>query len=234
MRTWPPSREQNARHESGPHLHVLFDIYLTRDLANGTLTEQGAQELMDDFVMKLRMARHLRTPEYNELFGGDPMWITESVGGMASDGRTLVTKNSYRVLNTLYTLGSFRRTEFDGALVRKIAQCPFKRFCAKVSIDTDSIQYENDDRMRPIYGDDYAIARCVSAMRVGKQMQFFWRAVTWPSCCCSRSTAVTIRPAAYTSARRCRLMDDAVPPMTSVMERFAIYRSFLLSCTSTP
>ena len=151
---------------------TFFDIYIERDIQNGTLTEEGAQELMDDFVMKLRMARHLRTPEYNELFGGDPMWITEAVGGMGEDGRTLVTKNSFRILNTLYTLGSSPEPNLT-VLWSNDLPSSFKKFCAKVSADTDSIQYENDDIMRPVYGDDYAIACCVSAMKVGKQMQFF-------------------------------------------------------------
>ncbi len=165
-------KEQNGAAMSLGRVSTFFDIYIERDIQNGLLDEQGAQELMDDFVMKLRMARHLRTPEYNELFGGDPMWITEAVGGMGKDGRTLVTKSSYRMLNTLYTLGSSPEPNLT-ILWSNDLPMNFKKFCAKVSADTDSIQYENDDVMRPIYGDDYAIACCVSAMKVGKQMQFF-------------------------------------------------------------
>ena len=165
-------KEQNGAAMSLGRVSTFFDIYIERDIERGVLTEEGAQELMDDFVIKLRIARHLRTPEYNELFGGDPMWITEALGGMGKDGRTLVTKNTFRMLNTLYTLGSSSEPNLTVLWSNSLPE-GFKKFCAKVSCDTDSIQYENDDIMRPHHGDDYAIACCVSAMEIGKEMQFF-------------------------------------------------------------
>ena len=219
-------KEQNGAAMSLGRVSTFFDIYFERDIAAGILTEEGAQELVDDFVMKLRMARHLRTPEYNELFGGDPMWITEAVGGVGEDGRPLVTKSSFRILNTLYTLGPSPEPNLTVLWSVDLPE-GFKSFCAKVSHDTDSIQYESDDLMRPIYGDDYAIACCVSAMRVGKQMQFFGA-----RCNLAKLLLLAINGGYDTTSGlhlgpQMPVMEGETLDYDALMERFDIYNKWL-------
>ena len=220
-------KEENGAAMSIGRTSTFIDVYAERDLKRGTYTEEEIQEMVDDFVLKLRVARHLRTPEYNELFGGDPMWITEGIGGMADDGRTKVTKNSYRMLNTLYNLGPSPEPNMTVLWSENLPE-PFKRFCAQVSIDTDSIQYENDDIMRPSYGEDYSIACCVSAIEMGEQMQFFGARYNLAKILClALNGGVDERTGMHLGPQMEPVKGDGPIDYDDAMRRFNIYRDWL-------
>ncbi len=222
-------KEENGAAMSIGRTATFIDIYAERDLAEGRYTEEEIQEFVDDFILKLRVARHLRTGEYNELFGGDPMWITEGLGGIGADGRHRVTKNTYRVLNTLYNLGPAPEPNLTVLWSENLPEA-FKKFCAQVSIDTDSIQYENDDKMRPAYGDDYSIACCVSAIQMGQQMQFFGARCNLAKCLLlAINGGVDERTGEHLGPQMEPMPKDKALDFEEVWRRYNIYLEWLMS-----
>ena len=219
-------KEQNGAAMSLGRVSTFLDIYFERDLREGVLTEEGVQEIIDDFVLKLRMARHLRTPDYNELFAGDPMWITESIGGMSASGRSLVTKSSYRFIHTLYNLNPAPEPNITILWSENLPEC-FKKYCARVSIETDSIQYENDDEMRLVFGDDYAIACCVSAAKIGEQMQFFGARCNVAKLLLLALNGGIDEISGVQLSKKAEIMSEGVLDYNKVMERFSEYMSWL-------
>ena len=222
-------KEENGAAMSIGRTATFIDIYAERDLAEGRYMEEEIQEFVDDFILKLRVARHLRTGEYNELFGGDPMWITEGLGGIGADGRHRVTKNTYRVLNTLYNLGPAPEPNLTVLWSENLPEA-FKKFCAQVSIDTDSIQYENDDKMRPAYGDDYSIACCVSAIQMGQQMQFFGARCNLAKCLLlAINGGVDERTGEHLGPQMEPMPKDKALDFEEVWRRYNIYLEWLMS-----
>ena len=221
-------KEENGAAMSLGRTATFIDVYAERDLASGKYTEEQIQEFIDDFILKLRVARHLRTTEYNELFGGDPMWITEGLGGVGADGRHRVTKMTYRYLNTLYNLGAAPEPNLTVLWSKDLPE-PFKKFCAQVSIDTDSIQYENDDKMRPAYGEDYSIACCVSAIQMGQQMQFFGARCNLAKCLLLAINGGIDERTGEHIGPQMESMPDGPLDFDEVWRRYNIYLEWLMS-----